>query len=1075
MVFEEFSYIYRPTNRKYSEKDVLEVNYNTIDLLENKFLVYGKKYRLYNSYVDFFEDLELMPESERIYHEVILDLPQKIKFDIDAKYDSINLFEIPNIEDVEMQKYIDLISRAKTPHEICRIKYKHIINYIYEMIKITFFIEFSKELKDSDIIICESKDETEKKFSNHMIINNYYFENNEQSKEFTKKIYNKLPLTYKEYLDVSVNKRVQNFRLIYNHKIDSTRTKKLITKHNFADTLISNIANCKKLPNIYKVTKVNEEVTSSTIAKIIEVCKNANITDHVYKGNKGGLMIFKRIHASYCDFCNRTHHSDNTLFVTSLDKDGVVKVFKQCRKYIAENTENKTELIGEFVSDKTNAKSASIPANSWVDLKINKSIDVAGDNYFHNVFKDLPRKNKNIYCEKTIKPFEFTPTLVVHAMMKMGKTKALKDYINNYFHNEIKNPVIRILSFRQTFSSNIKDKFPDFVLYSDVKGSLYQKKLIIQVESLHRLNIEIGSEPADLVILDECESIFEQFGSGLLKNTSECFSKFQWLLKYSKNVICMDANISNRTFNILGKLRGDFLQTDKVIYHCNEYKNATEDQYYATGNKMKWLSILYASIESGERLGCPMSSLSEAKILYKTLMDKYPDKRIKLYSSETKYSEKKEHFENVDYYWAEFDILIYTPTISAGISFEKVHYNKIFGYFTDQSCSIETCTQMIGRIRNVSDKKFFMCFNATGNNLPVEIDEIKNHIYTKRDNLLKNFDDSGLVAQYGPYGEIKYNESDYFHVWLENTKMRNLSKNYFIERFIKNVMHTGAQFEYLTDSILESYTGIEEDDLRDELMKIEDLHLSNKKFIKHEKKENIANAEDLDQDEIENIKDAIILQEDISDGDLYSYQKYKLQKDYNFDGVVDEVFVEKYFEPKIRRNYKNISRISICETVEKSLQVIKSEELNNYNRIMDMDDDQHYLDINRKFVYDQHRYTIGLVKLCGYDGIYDTKFIHMNTILRNLETDTYWNVIRSACIEFDVKTPIRRYVLIEKNEMEKIKLLIKPINKILDIMYGAMISAKKNDPSTFRIIIPRLFSFNENEAKEKNIPYINKN
>ena len=59
----------------------------------------------------------------------------------------------------------------------------------------------------------------------------------------------------------------------------------------------------------------------------------------------------------------------------------------------------------------------------------------------------------------------------------------------------------------------------------------------------------------DLVILDESESIIEQFASGLFKKFNDCFATFVHLLRYSARVICLDALLCDRTYNIIKQIR----------------------------------------------------------------------------------------------------------------------------------------------------------------------------------------------------------------------------------------------------------------------------------------------------------------------------------------------------------------------------------------------------------------------------------------------------------------------------------------------------------------------------------------
>ncbi len=48
------------------------------------------------------------------------------------------------------------------------------------------------------------------------------------------------------------------------------------------------------------------------------------------------------------------------------------------------------------------------------------------------------------------------------------------------------------------------------------------------------------------------------------------------------------------------------------------------------------------------------------------------------------------------------DVLIYSPTITAGVSIEVEHYDVLFGIFTDKSCNAYNAAQMLGRVRNIS-------------------------------------------------------------------------------------------------------------------------------------------------------------------------------------------------------------------------------------------------------------------------------------------------------------------------------------------------------------------------------------
>jgi hypothetical protein len=190
------------------------------DELHKKFIVWNAEgYRVYDDMMDFHKC-----QRPYTWHEVILDKPQKLKFDIDAKATVIGSDE----------------------------EYTAVFDTIMAAIKDTFFVCYGIDLVADDIIITKSHgtDPTGKyKRSNHIIIDHYYVSNSAQAREFTSRLLLELPGV--TVLDTAVNKRTQNFRCIGCHKVgDPTRTKVLVTSHHPTATYITNLLGCKPLRDI---------------------------------------------------------------------------------------------------------------------------------------------------------------------------------------------------------------------------------------------------------------------------------------------------------------------------------------------------------------------------------------------------------------------------------------------------------------------------------------------------------------------------------------------------------------------------------------------------------------------------------------------------------------------------------------------------------------------------------------------------------------------------------------------------------------------------------------------------------
>lgn len=438
----------------------------------------------------------------------------------------------------------------------------------------------------------------------------------------------------------------------------------------------------------------------------------------------------------------------------------------------------------------------------------------------HTEFANLP--NKISYSEPNMRDLvprelfaELPETLCVDAPMRLGKTKKLIDLIDTYYplilpDGSRSRSRICILTFRQSFAQHMIDKFSGlgFEIYDKIVGPIMIDKhprIILQIESLHRLVIKSRvydlKSQFDVLIMDECESIFDQIDSGLSKRFSEAFATFEWLFRYTKSAILMDAFLSNRSYNIIKRIRA----LHGCVYHQNTYARSAEDKYDITVDRESWLADLVSAITSGKRIVITCNTLEYAKQIEATISKNYNSQnklRVILYSSETSASVKAQHLSNVNKYWVNYDILIYTPTISAGVSFEMPHFDILFGYFVSNSCTVESAIQMMGRIRNLSECQYkIYCSNGFMNPgyFPTNLAEIERGVEQRYFNLVNdsNIDLNNVEFTYTENGEISINKSNYYYIWLENTSIRNISRKMFLSRLVTLLLKSGAQIQTL--------------------------------------------------------------------------------------------------------------------------------------------------------------------------------------------------------------------------------------------------------------------------------------
>lgn len=685
----------------------------------------------------------------------------------------------------------------------------------------------------------------------------------------------------------------------------------------------------------------------------------------------------------------------------------------------------------------------------WVERTITGAIanrgTKPGSPLSSSKFHLLPAGQKEVYCEPALRPFQLVPTLCVEAPMKIGKTKELRRFVDRAFPvpepGALEAPIIRILSFRCTFSANMREKFPDFDLYSDEQGEITSARAIIQVESLHRLIVD--AEP-DLLILDECESILEQFDSGLSKDATNVFAKFQWLMKYSKHVVCMDANLSDRTYEVVSRMRAGL----PINYHNCTHKNGAADKYVITGDQGKWLALLFTRLDQGKRVVIPTSAKRDADALLVTIKERYPEKEVKLYSSATGAGERKTHFANVDEQWSNYDVLIYSPTISAGISFELKHFDCIFGAFYDGSCAVETCHQMIGRIRNVSDHEFCIFLSAIGADLPFTVSGIREAVRANRISVMSQFTDHTMY-RIGRRGDIEFYDSDYFTLWLNNTRIRNLSKNFFVARFTDYVFARGSLVEQLTDEAFERMASSE---CAENVQSFAEHHKETRKAIKEKQADNVASAEEITGEDAADFEQVLFENKDLTPEQADSYEKYRLRQYYRFRGVIGARFVTTYSARTAKRTYKNLYRLG-GRTAAEALPEIQRVERDEYVRALELSEEigdrALQPDINRKYVFNQHRIALALLGNLGWSGPRDPVVRHSNSIFTNitLHQDELLKLLGEASVELGLRIskiyPTTARAAAQGEKEEYILLFAKPIRQVIASVYGTTIRYKK--------------------------------
>jgi len=903
----------------------------------------------------------LPPERRTFHEVIFSQVPQRLKFDFDATVADFGRLPDAVFDRIAPGRLARAPAGVSRPQAAAEVALAYLLSLVCDVFDAAYGphgltltpsdVYVASSLRGGEGGSGMAQDD---KLSYHLIVAPYYAANHHEAKEFTSRVRAELEAEAAEllpFLDTQVNSATQNFRLPGSQKLGSGRPKVLCPAlarrlgARLPDSPPAAVVTAPAAPGPpapraclpplvaaeAPAAAPDEALTAADVRAVVarvEACLDAARLPgdppgrpHSFQRRLGTMFLFRRERPSFCALCGRTHEAENSLLVavrpaalppgapaSAPPEEALVELWEHCRR-----NPGATRSLGCVACSAGAFPGAAAPASPAAAEKAaagrlaalvaalndgRRDPAAAAD----RLFESLPPDRKTVYNAPQMARYEPAETLAVWAQMGVGKTQALRRYLAEHYPAAgaglAPAPVIRVVAFRVTFSRKQAGDFPGFVHYEDAaSGQLTaarHPRLIVQVESLHRLAHDAAAgEPVDLLVLDEVESILSQFSSGLHKSFDLSFAVFQYLLATAARVVCMDANLSDRTFRTLQRMR----PAHPVYLHRNLYSRAAGALVRVTAARPAWLAALAAAVGAGRRVVLASTSLAALKKALAFLRAQYPDKRYGVYTSETPPALKAEHFGDVDRYWADYDVLAYTPTVSAGVSYERPGYAETFMYLTSASCDVETARQMMGRVRSV--RVFTVCFQAPRCTLPTDIETLERLACERR----ALFVDPHTL--YGPQGRppafafdattgrLQKYQGAFFPLWLENCRIANLSKSDYVARFLDQVALTGARLE-----ALEAPAGPVE------LANLEELFRDAGRALARGDAQRVAAAPDLSPPEVAAIRDRREAQ-GVTDEERAALSRHYLRQRYGWEGQITTRFVEELGAPKVQAWFAN--------------------------------------------------------------------------------------------------------------------------------------------------------------------------
>lgn len=236
-------------------------------------------------------------------------------------------------------------------------------------------------------------------------------------------------------------------------------------------------------------------------------------------------------------------------------------------------------------------------------------------------------------------------------------------------------------------------------LYSDIHGTIraseYPRHTIV-VNSVARLQ-----GPYDVVIIDELVAVMDALASYLLSGPGRVAAvhALSQLLASATTVVVADAMLDAQCVAFV--LTARCASTASLTLY--DYVRRVHEDYvfYAHENSGTWHAGLDAALRAGKRVVVPCMTKSMAKALEARYTRTY---KTQCYTAETDPLVVEAHMTDIHKHWAKAQLLVYSPVVTAGCSFELKHFDVAFFYGFTGMGSVRNAIQMIARVRDIAEK-----------------------------------------------------------------------------------------------------------------------------------------------------------------------------------------------------------------------------------------------------------------------------------------------------------------------------------------------------------------------------------
>lgn len=295
-----------------------------------------------------------------------------------------------------------------------------------------------------------------------------------------------------------------------------------------------------------------------------------------------------------------------------------------------------------------------------------------------------------------IPEIDYGGTLVIQGQKGFGKSKAIRMLKETYFKGK---SIIHVNFSRSLSFFSAIQRGDDVHHYCADENPLTAPLLEVVINSLARVK-----RAYDVVVIDEVVSVMSSISGSLITDTHRMnvLNALRKLLVAAKYVIIADALMEPVTIHFMRILRGiwsplriiDYTHRPQTGHDCIVYR--TQDE---------WKHALVGAIREGKNVVVPCMLAFMVKALKRDITRAFPGISVQAYYEGPGSDNTAKAMKTIKV-WNRCQVLLYSPVITAGCSFEDDHFDTqfFFGASTPYTGNVQSAIQMTSRVRSIKEK-----------------------------------------------------------------------------------------------------------------------------------------------------------------------------------------------------------------------------------------------------------------------------------------------------------------------------------------------------------------------------------